>query len=697
MTTNVYEQSPNDNSRYIKAIIDDDGSIKFSSPHLSSANFDGYVPVSGSYTAASALNSGDFFSPSGSTSYYHIIRVNKENTDWLEVGEISDTVEILYIDEDSNIITASFSSSASLYYIKEDWFGSGRDTGTSGWTITAGGNAIFSNVAVRGRIEATEGYIGDAYSGWEIGANLLSNASVGFYAPSAFSSTEIAIFSGSPFTGRATAPFRVNYGGQMNATGASISGALTATTLNVGGSAGITYDGSVVTIGSSVIINSGLTANSLQVGASPTLLRIANDVQGTNDGIYIDPYNFWYSDGKFSVGGSANSACWNGNALSVKGNIIATSGSFSGDITAAAGRFTGSVTVSSGGKFIAGTVDNGVVLDDSGLTGLSNGSTMFRIPTTGSPTLAGFTIINSGLTGSGQNANIIVGNTGSAANSITIRGDKTGGQNAAIFTVQSGVATSSATGNGFYVDDAGRMRLAGSNGALTFDGNNLSVTGSVTAQTITASNGTIGGFTIGSDRLSATNLRLLSASGGIITASGAQSAISILVEDNFSRLQFDTSASAYPTKSRIMSGVYINQYPVLEIRGFGPRPTTASDFFGSYQYPNITIINGDVSGFVGSDSVGTATASSNSIFISAQHMPTGSTNYFNTGLSFSEGATYLQSARISLDAYTDKPFYNFRRIRLFTDPTVSVVLWKDTGVGINMTPTVPLKYRVTVK
>ena len=120
---------------------------------------------------------------------------------------------------------------------------------------------------------------------------------------------------------------------------------------------------------------------------------------------------------QFSVDQSGNLVA---TTASITGRINATSGSFSGDITAAAGRFTGSVTVDSGGKFIAGTVDNGVVLDNTGLTGYSNSSTMFRIPTTGSPTLAGFTIINSGMTGSGQNANIIVGNTGSVANSLTI-------------------------------------------------------------------------------------------------------------------------------------------------------------------------------------------------------------------------------------------------------------------------------------
>jgi len=533
MTYNFVENTANDKIQSLQAIVDDDGSIKFTAPNLGSSNFDGFIPVNTASAYVNSVNAGDYFSPSGSSTFYQVISVEREDPSLTQTGSAySGYQDIYYVDDNGELTSASFSSSAAVVYLKnEEWDSEERFLGNNGWIITSGGNAIFTNVAIRGRVEANEGFIGGTDQGWEITENLFSNASVGFYAPSA-TTGQVAIFAGAPFANRASAAFRVSYDGSVVASSANITGALTATTLNVGGSAGITYDGSVVTIGSSVVINSTLTTNSLQVGASPALLRIANDVDGTNDGIYIDPYNFWYSDGKFSVGGSANSACWNGSALSVKGNIIATSGSFSGDITAAAGRFTGSVTVSSGGKFIAGTVDNGVVLDDSGLTGFSNGSTMFRIPTTGSPTLAGFTIINSGLTGSGQNANIIVGNTGSAANSITIRGDKTGGQNAAIFTVQSGVATSSATGNGFYVDDAGRMRLAGSNGSLTFDGNNLSITGnvnatsgaftgSVNAQTITASNGNIAGWKIENGALTASGVN------GTIQISASTTGISV--------------------------------------------------------------------------------------------------------------------------------------------------------------------------
>ena len=533
MSEEVYEDgSTNFRLVNVSAIYDEDGSIKFINDSLSSSNFDGYIFSTNASVGVTQITAGQSIGIQSSTSsvlnFYPIIKVEAE--DPVLTSPYTGAHYIYYLDNNETF-TSSYSSSAASVIIRyDDW--EGKNLGTAGWTITSGGNAIFSNIAARGRIEATSGYIGDAYSGWEIGANLLSNASVGFYAPSAFSSAEIAIFSGSPFTGRATAPFRVNYGGLMNATGASISGALTATTLNVGGSAGITYDGSIVTIGSSVVINSTLTTNSLQVGASPALLRIANDVEGTNDGIYIDPYNFWYSDGKFSVGGSANSACWNGNALSVKGNIIATSGSFSGDITASAGRFVGALSVSSSGAIYAGTnVDSGqrTVLNASGLFGYhSSGIEAFALPVSGSPRIGTFTIIPTGIVSqSASNANMIYGNvdaSGSVTDGIVIRGSRSLNASAAIYTVQNGVETSYASGNGFYVDENARFKLKGATGSLSFDGTDLYVsgninatsgqfTGSVTAQNITASIGNIAGFTLAKNQLSATNI-ILSSSGG---------------------------------------------------------------------------------------------------------------------------------------------------------------------------------------
>jgi hypothetical protein len=92
--------------------------------------------------------------------------------------------------------------------------------------------------------------------------------------------------------------------------------------------------------------------------------------------------------------------------------------------------------------------------------------------------------------------NMIVGT--SASNNITIRGQGVPGQTGAIFTNVSGVPTTASTGLGFYIDETGRFRLAGANGVVSMDGSgNLAVSGS-----IVANSGSIGGFSIASDKLS---------------------------------------------------------------------------------------------------------------------------------------------------------------------------------------------------
>jgi hypothetical protein len=49
-----------------------------------------------------------------------------------------------------------FTDGTELQIKKDDW--ANKSIGSSGWTITTEGNSVFSNVAVRGTIEATDGY-----------------------------------------------------------------------------------------------------------------------------------------------------------------------------------------------------------------------------------------------------------------------------------------------------------------------------------------------------------------------------------------------------------------------------------------------------------------------------------------------------------------------------------------------------------
>jgi hypothetical protein len=512
------------NNTPIMGYEDDSGIVRFMTKAIASNNFDGWISGGPASVSVSDVIAGQLLGISSGSEYvfYPILSVSKQDP-LLELGSYTGETTLYYVDSEETKSVTYASSATQVVVIKEDF--SDKTLGSAGWYISQEGNAIFTNVAVRGRIEATSGYIGDSESGWEIGANLLSNASVGFYAPSAFTGSDIAIFSGSPFTGRATAPFRVNYAGELSATGASISGALTATTLDVGGSSGIVYNGSAVTIGASVNILAPVTVNSLQVGASPTLLRISNDVNGTNDGIYIDANNYWYSDGQFGVGGSANNVVWSGSTLTVTGSINAT------NITASVGNVggfnlsrnqlsTASVIVSSSGGFRLGnptifSVDQfgnmratsaSITGDITATSGRFTGSVVAQHITASTGTIAGWGLSASIL--SGTNASIVsTGDIilGTGQNVVELSSSD------ANFRLWAGSATP--TNAPFRVTSTGGLVATSASITGNITAQSGLFTGSVVAQHITASTGTIAGFTLANNQMSTSSV-VVSSSGG---------------------------------------------------------------------------------------------------------------------------------------------------------------------------------------
>jgi len=70
-------------------------------------------------------------------------------------------------------------------------------------------------------------------------------------------------------------------------------------------------------------------------------MSLGTDVNGTNDGIYINATNYWYDNGTISIGGG--NLTWNGSTLTINGN-----GTFSGNLSAAGGSFTGELVAASG-------------------------------------------------------------------------------------------------------------------------------------------------------------------------------------------------------------------------------------------------------------------------------------------------------------------------------------------------------------
>lgn len=334
-------------------------------------------------------------------------------------GDGTDTSGVLKSSTFNGTLNTDFSVKTTAGKINES------DAGTVGWAIDYLGNAIFNNAYIRGTLDAGGVLIGknaySTYPGIKIDTNnywYLNGSSQGVFS--------------------------------------------------LGGANGITYDGS-----GNVVIGSGVT-----------ILGIA-----TASAFEIDQYNYWNSSNygasnDFRVGSSSKYFSWvnSTGVLSVKGDITATSGSF-----------TGTVNIASGGSLVAGTSQDGVTISNSGLIGYDNGVAVFTIPTASgtTPTIGNFKVVDTAILSDGANANLIIGDQ--STDNITIRGQVGSGIVPAIFTTISGTATTSTSNSGFYIDRSGKFRLAGANGSITMDGSgNLTATG-----TIKATSGYIGGTTSG--------------------------------------------------------------------------------------------------------------------------------------------------------------------------------------------------------
>lgn len=112
----------------------------------------------------------------------------------------------------------------------------------------------------------------------------------------------------------------------------------------------------------SIVDGSAFISMNLQAGD----MIIGTDVNGTNDGIYINADNYWYDTGLFRLANGV--LAWDGSILS-----IGASATFAGSLSAATGTFTGGIFTSTvtgsvfngnifnGGSYIGGTFTGGVM------------------------------------------------------------------------------------------------------------------------------------------------------------------------------------------------------------------------------------------------------------------------------------------------------------------------------------------------
>ena len=321
-------------------------------------------------------------------------------------------------------------------------------------------DAPFS-VSLAGALKATSGTI----AGMTLGGTSISFGTSGNYVALSSDGT-YALWAGA--NDSATAPFSVKRDGTLYASNANISGAITATSGSFTGSI-TASDGSI----GGWLIGSTSISKAVTTGTHSSIYVGTGTYNNANTPFFIS------SEGKFSL---KDKLSFNGNDLAVTGAINATSGNF-----------TGNVKVDTGGKIYVGsspTTGQRVVVSDTGITGVDNsGITVFNLPATGStpPTITNFNVLEAKITGEGANAYLIAGTTGASANNVTVRGDKTGGQAAAIYNTMSGTATTATSGDGFYIDDTGKFRFATGANAITGSNGNLTITGKVIASTIRGS------------------------------------------------------------------------------------------------------------------------------------------------------------------------------------------------------------------
>lgn len=157
----------NNQSSGVKSINHSDGSAYLLSDRLASLNFNGFIPRSNTSIYAPDLKVGQTIfnsDPSVQDNSFFITRIDPLP---VVVEGVEETSYLLYFLGDSNIEEAytygaenedgSFSQDHLFNSYRDDI--SNLSIGTDGWMITNQGNAIFSNVFVRGTVEATSGKI----------------------------------------------------------------------------------------------------------------------------------------------------------------------------------------------------------------------------------------------------------------------------------------------------------------------------------------------------------------------------------------------------------------------------------------------------------------------------------------------------------------------------------------------------------
>ena len=439
-------------------------------------------------------------------------------------------------------------------------------SGSKGFTINDTGHAEFNDVKVRGNITALSGTIGR----WTIGIKQLKDVN----DTTGLAPDDYPFYAGSTYNNRANAPFRVNTSGKLNATGATISGNITANNINANsGTIGkwtITPN-NIHSDNSSIILNP-IGSGEIKVGNSTNYL----DIVGGNTP-YIQSSN--YSNSVTSP---------KGFKLSADGSLNAVDGIFSGKLQSNV--FVKNQVNVAGGNIILATSTRLALSATNSVTTLTLDSNVFSV--------------NDIIKVSNSSEYILVTVVSASVNRITItRGFNSTtpvGYNNKATIYKVGVKSST---------NKGYIELLGANNVINIHNVSASTTnlndnipvqmglltqgtyagkyglyasvaqisGNLTATTLTARSGTIGGWNIGTTKLTGNTFNLDSSgkmymgninSGYIkIDSTGEYSPFSLWIGNEvptISNFRIDGNGTLYPNniylgENVVLSGIYNTQ------------------------------------------------------------------------------------------------------------------------------------------
>ena len=237
----MYNVSSNSSSSFLKTINltvlkNNNSRVSLLQNQITSMNFDGDIPRNLQYIAASSVKNGNYFISSASTQPDQSLPLNPKliysinktvaSLDPLSYNlffyQMLDSGEILQINQ------SAISQDSYIWVYKDDW--TSITPGSNGWALTTDGNAIFSNVFVRGNINADTGTIG-GNSPWYIAEGSLTSGA-GTNAVGLTTST-YSFYAGNETA--SLAPFYVTNTGDLYAQSASISGSINAAYGNIAG------------------------------------------------------------------------------------------------------------------------------------------------------------------------------------------------------------------------------------------------------------------------------------------------------------------------------------------------------------------------------------------------------------------------------------------------------------------------------